>query len=46
MATRYAQDPTQQILALGRTAGENGQPSCEYGNYDNLVSAAAWVHGA
>jgi NAD(P)-dependent dehydrogenase (short-subunit alcohol dehydrogenase family) len=43
MANRYTQDPTQQILALGRTAGENGQPSFEYGNEASLASSANWV---
>jgi NAD(P)-dependent dehydrogenase (short-subunit alcohol dehydrogenase family) len=43
MATRYARDPTQQILALGRTAGENGQPSFDYEDETSLAHAATWV---
>lgn len=43
MAQRFAQDPTRQVLAIGRSDGENGQPSFEYKNEASLASAALWV---
>jgi NAD(P)-dependent dehydrogenase (short-subunit alcohol dehydrogenase family) len=43
MVSRFAQDPTQQILALSRTAGENGQPTFDYEDETSLARAATWA---
>jgi NAD(P)-dependent dehydrogenase (short-subunit alcohol dehydrogenase family) len=44
MARRFAQDGTQQIIALGRKAGEHGQPSFDYEDETSLARTARWLH--
>jgi NAD(P)-dependent dehydrogenase (short-subunit alcohol dehydrogenase family) len=43
MAKRFAQDSTRQILSLGRTPDENGQPSFDYVDEASLAGAANWA---